>query len=438
MEHQPTSPTRRLPRRPHRAERPLAQRAELGVARSLTGDARQDPLARWLLAGRYRMDEVIGRGGMSTVYRGTDTVLDRVVAVKVLLTALAQSDPTHIRRFRREARAVAALHDPAVVKIYDTGVDEDCHFLVMEHVDGRSLDEVLRERRTLAPAGAVNIAARVSDALAAAHAAGILHRDVKPANVMLTDDGQVKVLDFGIARPLEEATLTQTASAIGTASYMAPERVRGEPGDERSDIYALGCLLYAMLAGGPPFVANEQVAVLHQQVHAEPPPLRALGARISPGLELLTLRMLAKDPAARPQTAAEVAVRLRELGGAAAVRPLISPGPFAPARRPLMPLILMGALVALVLLVAALTSGQGGRAARLQPRHATGSYHEAVIHTTSPPVMSATPAAPAAPATVQPAAHGKGPDGAGPPGHAAKPGGGPGHGGKAGKGDGGD
>ncbi len=231
------------------------------------------------------MEEVIGRGGMSTVHRATDTVLGRPVAVKVLLAALAESDPTHIERFKREARAVAALHHPAVVKIYDTGVDEDRHFLVMEYVDGRSLDEVLRDGRPLEPRQAVKIAAQVGEALAAAHRAGILHRDIKPANVMLASDGEVKVLDFGIARPLQEATLTQPASAMGTAAYMAPERIRGRPGDERSDVYALGCVLCAMLTGHPPFMAAENVAVLHQQLHAEPlsPPVARRQHQPKPG-----------------------------------------------------------------------------------------------------------------------------------------------------------
>jgi serine/threonine protein kinase len=388
-----------------------------------------------MLAGRYRLEEVIGRGGMSTVYRATDTLLRRPVAVKVLLAALAQSDPTHIARFEREAQAVAALQHPAVVKIFDTGVDDGRHFLVMEYVAGRSLDEVFGEGRPLTPGGAVRIAARVADALAAAHAAGILHRDIKPANVMLASDGEVKVLDFGIARPLGGVTLTQPASAIGTAAYMPPERARGQPGDERSDVYSLGCLLYAMLAGHPPFVAPESLVVLHQQVHDQPTPPRALGVVIPGGLETLVLTMLAKDPDQRPQSASEVATRLRDV---------LIPGASEPTRRmPVAlgvgfsrnrrtPVVLAAVLAVLVLAVIALASGGGkskpsGSSASRSARHvAPGVWTEPVNTTpvTSTPVTStpavatppaATPAAP--PAKPKPGHGANGPGGAGPPGH---------------------
>jgi serine/threonine protein kinase len=268
----------------------------------------------WTLAGRYRIEGVIGQGGMSTVYRATDTTLDREVAVKVLLPALAESDPTHITRFEREARAVAALRHPAVVKIYDTGRDGETRFIVMEYVTGRGLNELLADGQPLAPDQAARIAAQVAGALAAAHAAGILHRDVKPANVMIGPGGEVKILDFGIARSRHDLTLTQPAFAIGTAAYMSPERVVGRAGDERSDIYSLGCLLYAMLTGRPPFLADDVLAVLHQQAHAPPVPPSQLGADIAPALEALVLAMLAKDPAARPQTASEVASRLADRG----------------------------------------------------------------------------------------------------------------------------
>lgn len=260
----------------------------------------------WLLAGRYRVGEVIGRGGMSTVYRALDTVLDRTVAVKVLLPALAQSDPSYIARLQREARAAGALRHAAVVKIYDTGTDGDTHYIVMEYVVGQRLDEVIRTK-PLETREAARISGQVAQAVAAAHAAGILHRDIKPANLIIDSAGDVKVLDFGIARTAQETTITQTAVAIGTASYMAPERVLGGPGDERSDIYAIGCLLYALLTGRPPFVGDSTVSVLHQQVHAEPMSLARAGARVPPGLSRLVRRLLAKDPAARPGSAAEVA-----------------------------------------------------------------------------------------------------------------------------------
>src|SRR5205823_12079115 len=168
------------------------------------------------------------------------------------------------------------------------------------------LDEVIQAGR-LDPDEAARISGQVAEAVGAAHAAGILHRDIKPANVMIGPHGQVKVLDFGIARTVQDTTITQPAFAIGTAAYMPPERVQGQPGDERSDIYALGCLLYALLTGRPPFVADDAVAILHQQVHADPVPPGRAGARVPPGLERLVLAMLAKAPDDRPQSAAEVA-----------------------------------------------------------------------------------------------------------------------------------
>src|ERR1700693_5582015 len=167
------------------------------------------------LAGRYLMGETIGRGGMSTVHRARDEVLARDVAVKILLPALAEGDPAHVARFEREARAVAALRHPAVVKVYDTGRDRGTHFIVMEYVSGQSLDQMLGDGHRFEPEVATRIAGQVAAGLAAAHGAGVLHRDVKPGNVMLTADGQIKVLDFGIARARQDPTLTQPTFAIG-------------------------------------------------------------------------------------------------------------------------------------------------------------------------------------------------------------------------------
>jgi serine/threonine-protein kinase len=203
------------------------------------------------LADRYELGEVIGRGGMGTVYRAVDSVLSRPVAVKVLPGALVDHDPTSVARFEREARAAAALNHPAVVAVYDTGADDTSRFIVMELIVGRGLEAILRQDGPLDPDRAAAIATRVADALAAAHAAGIVHRDIKPANVMVASDGTVKVLDFGIARAIDGTTLTQSARVLGTAAYMSPEQASGQPADERSDIYSLGCVLYAMLAGHP-------------------------------------------------------------------------------------------------------------------------------------------------------------------------------------------
>jgi eukaryotic-like serine/threonine-protein kinase len=267
-----------------------------------------------VLAGRFELAGVVGRGGMGTVYRATDLVLGRTVAVKVLAAALLE-DPVQIARFEREARAAASLSHPNVVAVYDTGVDDGARFIVMEFVSGASLAELIGDHGGLDADRALRIAARVADALSAAHAAGLVHRDVKPANVMLTADGGVKVLDFGIARALDATALTQTASVLGTAAYMSPEQALGDPADARSDIYSLGCLLYALLVGRPPFAGEVPLAITHQHVHADPVALRTAEPRLPAALDELVMQMLSKSPAARPQTAAEVRDRLAAMVG---------------------------------------------------------------------------------------------------------------------------
>ena len=268
---------------------------------------------RRVLAGRYRLDEVIGRGGMSTVYRGTDLSLDRVVAVKVAMDPLLERDPVYASRFKREARAAAGISNSGIVTVFDAGADGPTRYIVMEYVEGRDLAAILRDERPLEPPRAVRIAEQVAGTLAAAHAAGIVHRDIKPGNIMVTPEGQVKVLDFGIARTTDGVNLTQTASVLGTAPYMSPEQAMGQPADARSDIYSLGCVLYEMLTGKPPFSGDLPAAVLHQHVRVAPKPPRALNPNVPPALDALVLQMLAKSPEDRPQTAAEVRDRLAAL-----------------------------------------------------------------------------------------------------------------------------
>ncbi len=398
------------------------------------------------LAGRYRLEEVVGRGGMSTVYRATDRVLGRVVAVKVLLPALAEQDPTYLLRFDREARAAAALASSAVVTVYDTGLDADSHYIVMEYVAGRSLDDLLHEGRPLDVLDALRIAERVADALAAAHAIGILHRDVKPANVMVAHDGTVKVLDFGIARRLDGTTITQAASVIGTAAYMAPERALGRPGDARADIYSLGCLLYAMLAGRPPFSGEISAVVLHQQINAQPRPPSEHRPGLSAGVDGLVLDLLAKSPDARPATAAEVRDRLRRLAGAvldgaatapmtattvpltAATAPIATAGlsrrpprtgPLADHRRRAVLMALITGAVALI--VVALLGGGGSPARPGTPRVSRSQHEVTTSHATA--TTSNRPKArpkPPAPKPVGPRPGGAGPGGP-PPGHGGVP-----------------
>jgi eukaryotic-like serine/threonine-protein kinase len=265
------------------------------------------------LAGRYQLGAVIGRGGMGTVYRGTDLVLERPVAVKVISGPLAAEEPARIARMEREAKATAALAHPAVVTVYDAGTDGVTPFIVMEHLVGRDLAAKLRESAPLPARETMRIAEQVASALAAAHAAGMIHRDIKPANVLLTDTGAVKVLDFGIARARDRSALTQAGTVAGTAAYMAPELAMGGEADERSDVYSLGCLIYAMLSGAPPFSGQTDAAILHQHVNAKPRPLRASSLRLPEGLAELVEQMLSKSPDARPGNAGEVAERLRRM-----------------------------------------------------------------------------------------------------------------------------
>ena len=262
-----------------------------------------------VLAGRYELLEVLGRGGMGVVYRARDRVLERIVAVKVLPLDRAQ-DPTFVARFEREALAVAGLSHRNIVAIFDSATDGDTRFIVMEYLPGQSLAQIVRGRGALAPQEAVAVAAQVAAALAAAHRTGIVHRDIKPANVMLDEHGHVKVLDFGIARLMAGSSLTQTATVPGSAPYMAPELSRGVSADARSDIYALGCVLYELLTGQPPFSGEHPAAVVHQHLSVEPRRPDELNPRVPPQLSSLTLEMLAKAPDERPQGAGELATLL--------------------------------------------------------------------------------------------------------------------------------
>jgi eukaryotic-like serine/threonine-protein kinase len=346
------------------------------------------------LAGRYELAEVIGRGGMGTVYRAVDLVLGRSVAVKMLPGLLADQDPTSVARFEREARAAAALSHPAVVAVYDTGADETTRFIVMELISGRSLEAILRDQGPLDPDRAAGIAARVADALAAAHAAGIIHRDIKPANVMVAEDGSVKVLDFGIARAMGATTLTQNASVVGTAGYMAPEQALGQPADERSDIYSLGCVLYALLAGHPPFTGDGAAAILNQHANIAPLTLRAENSRVSLALNAVVMQMLSKSPDDRPQTAAQVRDRLTLSANPSAppaattstarLRQTTATLP-RPTRRDRRWLTLASALAALVLVVALVALASGGSS----PHPTTNARPKTGSHST-PPTTSAT------------------------------------------------
>ena len=261
-----------------------------------------------LLGSRYEIGETLGYGGMAEVHRGRDVRLGREVAVKVLRADLAR-DPSFQARFRREAQAAASLNHPAIVAVYDTGEEIGTQpYIVMEYVEGRTLREVLKAEGRLLPRRAMEIVADVCAALDFSHRNGIVHRDVKPGNVMITRAGAVKVMDFGIARAVADnaATVTQTAAVIGTAQYLSPEQARGENVDARSDVYSTGVLLFELVTGSPPFTGDSPVAVAYQHVRENAPPPSTINPDVPRELDAIVLKAMAKNPANRYQSAAEM------------------------------------------------------------------------------------------------------------------------------------
>ena len=259
---------------------------------------------RRVLAGRYELDSLLGGGGMAEVYLGIDQVLGRQGAIKILRPQFA-GDDSFVERFRREAQAAAALNHPNVVSVFDSGSDNSTQFIVMEYVQGRTLAQVIHQGPIM-PERAVEIAEAVASALAFAHRAGFVHRDIKPANIMLTPSGDVKVMDFGIARLAASTGVTQTATVLGTASYFSPEQAQGEHVDARSDIYSLGCVVYEMLTSLPPFDGDTAVAIAYKHVRQEAEPPSRRGADVSPALDAIVMKCLAKNPANRYQSAEEL------------------------------------------------------------------------------------------------------------------------------------
>ncbi|WP_128431842.1 serine/threonine-protein kinase [Streptomyces cyaneus] len=284
-----------------------------------------------LIAGRYRLSESIGRGGMGEVWRAYDETLARPVAVKLLLPQ--DSDPTATSRFRLEAQTAARIDHPNVVGVRDFGEHDNRLYLVMELVSGDSLARVASQFGALPAERVARIAAQAAAGLAAAHRQGIVHRDIKPGNLLLDADGTLKIGDFGIARFLDDpgAALTATGQIVGTSLYLAPERALGKPAGPASDVYALGCVLYQLLTGRPPFHADTAVAILHQHLDAAPVPPRELGVSgLPPAFENYLLGLLAKDPEHRPaaQQAADWFA-----GGAWQGRPEPLPDATSPSRQ---------------------------------------------------------------------------------------------------------
>jgi len=278
-------------------------------------DSTSPPTRRVLSSGRYELGELIGQGGMSSVYHGFDTRLRRTVAIKILRSSLA-SDPAFRTRFRQEAQSASRMAHPTIVRVFDAGEDTETAadgsqtqipFIVMEHVAGRNLKQVIAEEGPLPLEESARIIGRVLTALEYSHRAGVVHRDIKPGNIMITDSGQVKVMDFGIARAITDSssTVAQTTQVLGTASYFSPEQAKGETVDARTDLYSAGVVLFEMLTGSAPFRGDTAVAVAYQHVSEPPPVPSTLNPDVSPAFDRVVANALRKDRRERYQSAAD-------------------------------------------------------------------------------------------------------------------------------------
>jgi len=304
-----------------------------------------------VIADRYEVRELIGSGGMADVYRAYDRRLSRLVAIKLLRADLAH-DPSFQTRFRREAQAAAGLNHPSIVSVHDTGTEEHewgmVPFIVMEYVEGTTIRDVLREKNRPTVTRSLQIVRDILDALDYSHEHGIVHRDIKPGNVMITPDGEIKVMDFGIAKALDDvdATVTHAWTVVGTAQYLSPEQTRGETADARSDLYATGCLLYELIVGKPPYVADTPVAMAYK--HAND--VLVLPSKLVDGLPLgldnVLSHALTKDPALRYQTAALMREDIDRLLAGVKVKAPAEPRVKRTRRSWLIPLLLVSVLVA--------------------------------------------------------------------------------------------
>src|SRR3954467_8352215 len=265
-----------------------------------------------LIGERFRLDEKVGAGGMSSVYRAFDPTLERWVAIKLMHRDIS-TDPDQLERFRREARAVASLNHPHVVTVIDAGEDEGAPYIVFEYVEGETLKDRIRRLGRLEVTEAVAYAIEIGRALMAAHQARMVHRDVKPQNVLIDMEGRAKVTDFGIARSLETEGLTATGRVLGTTDYVSPEQAMGEDVDERSDVYSLGVVLYEMLTGEAPFKADTQVAVAMKHVRDPLPDVQRRRPEVSAALAAVVERSTAKETQRRYATVTEVVHDLEEV-----------------------------------------------------------------------------------------------------------------------------
>ena len=371
--------------------------------------SRRPPQPGDLIADRYELEELVGTGGMSTVFRAHDLQLERRVAIKILHEHYA-ADPEYLERFRREARAVARLSHPNIVTVIDRGDADGRQYIVFEHVEGENLKELCVRSGRLPVRQALELALAVADGLAFAHDHGLVHRDVKPQNVLLSNEGEVKVTDFGIARSLHvEHGVTQTGAVLGTGEYLAPEQASGRQVSPATDVYSLGVVLWELLAGDVPFTGDNFVAVALRHVNEPPPHLRERRPDVSPGLDAAVERALAKDPARRFPSMRAFAQELRAClaeadAGAGGVPPplpdaeltLVTPPPQAPARprprrrrrRPLawvlVALVIAAAALAVVLLLRAgrhhLGTSSNGSAGTAVQLHGVGDAYSGPGH----------------------------------------------------------
>ena len=265
--------------------------------------------SRQILKDRYRLVKIIGQGGMAVVWRAEDTLLQRQVAIKILRDQYAR-DPEFLTRFRSEARSAASLNHPGIVGVYDVGEDDGRHYLVMEYVLGRDLKQIIREQAPLEPARTVRIATELAEAVGEAHRIGLVHRDIKPQNVLVSTDGRMKIADFGIARAIADAGMTQPGIVLGTVHYLAPEQAGGKAASPASDVYALGVVIYEMLAGQVPHTADSGVGVAMKILHEEPRPISEINSGVPEGLAEIVGRAMAREPGDRYQSSSELAEAL--------------------------------------------------------------------------------------------------------------------------------
>src|SRR3954466_1696748 len=267
-----------------------------------------------MLGGRYRLVELLGQGGMATIYRARDNQLERDVAVKVLRPEYG-ADPDFFARFRQEAQSAASLNHPGIVSVYDYGTDPAGPFIVMELIDGEDLASIIRRTGALSPRQAARLTAQAARAIAAAHEHGFVHRDIKPGNILVTRDGRVKVTDFGIARALAESALTLPGTTLGSVHYFSPEQARGETASPASDIYSLGIVLYELLTGRRPWEADSAAAIATARLTGSVPSPSAVHGGIPPTLESIDRQAPAPNPEERVGSAAEMAEALEAFLG---------------------------------------------------------------------------------------------------------------------------